>query len=41
MGDRNPKSITKQATQKQARNAQSNQRKEQAALAKQAPNKKT
>jgi hypothetical protein len=40
MGDRSPKSVQKQATQKQAKANSSNQKKQQAVAAKQASNKK-
>jgi hypothetical protein len=36
MGDRSPKAVQKQATQKQTKNANANQKKQQAAAAKQA-----
>jgi hypothetical protein len=40
MGDRSPKSVQKQATQKQAKANNSNQKKQQAITAKQTFNKK-
>lgn len=40
MGDRNPKSINKQASQKQTKSDQSNKRKQQAVFAKQSAAKK-
>jgi hypothetical protein len=39
MGDRSPKSVQKQAKQKQDKNVASNQKKQQAAAAKQSPKK--
>jgi hypothetical protein len=40
MGDKSPKSVKKQASQKQAKNNQSNQKKSDAISAKQTANKK-
>ena len=40
MGDKSPKSVRRQATQKQAKNSASDQRKQQAIAAKQAVFKK-
>jgi len=40
MGDRSPKSVQKQASQKQAKATNTNQKKQQALAAKQAFNKK-
>jgi len=40
MGDRSPKSVQKQATQKQAKATNTNQKKQQAITAKQTFNKK-
>ena len=40
MGDKSPKSINKHASQKQAETAKSNQRRQEAVLAKQSKNKK-
>ena len=40
MGDRNPKSVHKQESQKQAKNEKANQAKKQATFAKQSANKK-
>jgi hypothetical protein len=39
MGDRSPKSVQKQAKQKHDKNASANQKKQQAAAAKQSPKK--
>jgi hypothetical protein len=41
MGDKSPKSIGKQATQKQTQNDKSNRQKQEAVFAKQSKNKKT
>jgi hypothetical protein len=40
MGDKSPKSVNKQASQKQAKASSANQKKQQAIAAKQAANKK-
>ena len=40
MGDRNPKAISKQASQKQTQTDKSNRRKQEEVIAKQAKNKK-
>ncbi|MEI6083908.1 MAG: hypothetical protein WCS70_06360 [Verrucomicrobiota bacterium] len=40
MGDRSPKSVQKQSSQKQAKNDQSNKQKQAAAFAKQSAGKK-
>jgi hypothetical protein len=39
MGDRSPKSVQKQAKQKQDKNSSANQKKQQATAAKQSPKK--
>jgi hypothetical protein len=41
MGDKSPKSIGKQASQKQTQNDKSNRRKQEEVFAKQSKNKKT